>query len=90
MAVVSLPKGFATTGTGFAFELPEAVKTLATESNPSKASMPNGATLPNWLRFDPAALKFEATAVPDGAFPLQLLLTVGGQRVLVVISERSE
>jgi len=92
MAAVSLPKGMATSGTGFSFELPETVRTLAeqTPQTTTQASLPDGAPLPTWLKFDAQRLRFDATAVPDGAFPLQVVMNVGQQRVLVVISERTE
>ena len=35
-------------------------------------------------------LRFDAGAVPDGSFPLQVVLTFGGERTLVVISERAD
>ncbi|WP_158235681.1 hypothetical protein [Limnohabitans sp. G3-2] len=38
---------------------------------------------------DEQALRFEAAAVPDGAFPMQVIMQLGNQRVLVVISERT-
>lgn len=93
MAAVSLPKGTATAGAGFSFELPESVRALAQQEGPAatpQASLPTGAPLPNWLKFDPQRLRFDASAVPDGAFPLQVVMTVSGQRVVVVISERTD
>ena len=90
MAVVSLPKGTSTVGTGFSFELPDAVRNLAAENSEIQISLPNGAPLPTWLSFDAKALRFQANAVPSGAFPFELVLTLGGQRVLVAISERAD
>jgi hypothetical protein len=90
MAAVSLPKGTSTTGIGFNFELPETVRSMAQEPSSTQAQLPNGAPLPTWLKFDNQSLRFEAKAIPDGAFPLQVALNIGGQRVLVVISERTE
>lgn len=93
MAAVSLPKGTATAGAGFSFELPETVRALAQQEAspaPAQASLPTGAPLPNWLKFDPQRLRFDASAVPDGAFPLQVVMSVAGQRVVVVISERTD
>lgn len=87
---VSLPKGTSTGGAGFNFDLPESVKTAAANSTDIRVNLPNGAMLPAWLKFDAKTLRFEANAVPDGAFPLQVALTFGGQRTLVVISERPE
>jgi hypothetical protein len=93
MAAVSLPKGTATAGTGFSFELPESVRATAQQASDTvrpQATMPNGSQLPGWLKFDPERMRFDANAVPDGAFPIQVAVTVGQQRVLVVISERAE
>jgi hypothetical protein len=56
----------------------------------AQASFPDGASLPSWLKFDPERLRFDASAVPDGAFPMQVALTFGGQRTMVVISERAD
>jgi hypothetical protein len=55
-----------------------------------QGNLPDGAALPTWLKFDVKTLRFDADAVPDGAFPLQVELTFGGQRTLVVISERAD
>ncbi len=90
MAAVSLPKGTATAGVGFSFELPESVRALVQDGDTARVSLPSGAALQPWLRFDANTLRFDATAVPDGAFPLQVVVSVGGQRVLVVISERND
>jgi fibronectin-binding autotransporter adhesin len=90
MVAVSLPKGMTTVGTGFSFEMPETVKSMATQNPVLGITQSNGAPLPTWLRFDQATLRFEATAVPDSALPMQLQLNIGGQRVQVVISERTD
>jgi hypothetical protein len=91
MAAVSLPKGTAVIGAGFSFELPDTVKATVQQSNQqAQASLPDGAALPAWLKFDAQSLRFEASAVPDGAFPMQVVMTVGQQRVVVVISERAD
>jgi hypothetical protein len=91
MAAVSLPKGTAVIGAGFSFELPDTVKATVQQSNQqAQASLPDGGALPAWLKFDAQSLRFEASAVPDGAFPMQVVMTVGQQRVVVVISERAD
>ena len=80
-------------GAGFSFELPETVRALAQKEGQiaqPQALLPTGAPLPSWLKFDPERLRFDASAVPDGAFPLQVVINVVGQRVVVVISERTE
>ena len=90
MVAVSLPKGISTTGTGFSFVLPDSVREIAGEGVTVQATQVDGSELPAWLKFDRANLRFEATAVPDGAYPMQLILSIGGQRLLLVISERTD
>jgi len=60
------------------------------ESQQVQVQQSNGTALPAWLKFEPQTQRFEAAAVPDGAFPLQVILIAGGQQILVVISERTE
>ena len=93
MAAVSLPKGSSTVGVGFSFALPEAIEALAQQGSQTvdpQPSLSDGSPLPAWLRFDVSTLRFDAQAVPTGAFPMQVLVTVAGTRVMVVISERTE
>ena len=90
MVAVSLPKGASTVGTGFSFVLPDNVKAIAGEGVSVQATRDDGSSLPAWLKFDRVNLQFEATAVPDGAFPMQVALSIGGQRLLLVISERAD
>ena len=90
MAAVSLPKGSATSGTGFSFELPSNLRELVQTPDNVQATLPNGGPLPAWLKFNAQALRFEASAVPNGAFPMQVAIQLGKQRVMVVISERTE
>jgi filamentous hemagglutinin family protein len=90
MVAVSLPKGASTVGTGFSFVLPDSVRATASEGVSVEATQVDGNALPAWLKFDRANLRFEAIAVPDGAFPMQLALSMGGQRLVLVISERTE
>jgi hypothetical protein len=35
-------------------------------------------------------MRFVASAVPDGAFPLQLRITIGAKHAIVVIAERQQ
>jgi hypothetical protein len=90
MAAVSLPKGTATSGVGFSFDLPESVRSVLPENASPRATQSNGESLPSWLRFKVEDLRFEAAAVPDGAFPMEVALQIGQLRILVVISERTE
>lgn len=90
MVAVSLPKGASTVGTGFSFELPASVKGITSADTEVLITQPNGSALPSWLKFDRERMRFEASAVPDSALPMQLVVTLAGRRVMVVISERTE
>ena len=90
IAAVSLPKGTSTAGTGFSFVLPDAVSQAATaNAGAVRATTPQGSALPTWLKFDAKTMQFQASAVPDGAFPMQVTINIGTQRIMVVISERT-
>jgi len=86
LVAVSVPKGAA--GIGFGFELPSSVRDLLATGALVQASLPDGTTLPAWLRFDARALRFDASTAPAGALPIEVLLAVGDRRVRIVISER--
>jgi hypothetical protein len=90
MVAVSLPKGASTVGTGFSFEMPESIKGMVSDETEVSVTQANGSPLPSWLKFDRKNMRFEASAVPDSALPMQLAKVVNGQRVMVVISERTE
>lgn len=91
IVAISDPKGTAVSGVGFSFELPESIKTAAQEiAQPPKALQADVSPLPSWLKFDPQRLRFDSEAVPDSAFPMQIVMVVGQEHVIVVISERSQ
>ncbi len=48
-----------------------------------------GAPLPSWLRYDVDTKSFTVSAVPNGALPMQVLLTIDGQQTVVEINERA-
>ena len=87
---VSVPKGTAAAGTGFGFPLPAQIFENAPADAVPVATALNGDPLPAWLRFDPVARRFSATAVPDGGFPIQVRVTVAGKVTVIVITERDE
>lgn len=87
---VVVPKATATAGVGFSFLLPKRVTESAPPSAAIRAAMPDGRALPRWLRFSPKTQTFTASAVPDSAFPITVVVMVGGLRSTVVISERGE
>lgn len=85
---VLVPPETATAGTGFRFSLPDEVTQQLPQHSLIRASQLSGASLPSWLHFEPGKGTFEAQAVPDGAFPMQVMLQLGEQKILVMISER--
>jgi hypothetical protein len=89
MITVSVPKGTATSGTGFNFQLPAELLALA-GSDAVQITGANGEPLPAWLKFDSATNAFIASAVPDGSFPMQVLVIIGNRRTTLIISERNE
>ena len=90
VVTVMVPREMATVGAGFAFPLPAAVTESAQPSAAISVTTLSGAPLPSWLRFAVDSRTFNATSVPDGAFPMQVLVTIGGSTTTVVISERAE
>lgn len=87
---VSVPKAMATGGGGFSFLLPAQIRAEAPPNASVKVSMPDGAPLPMWLTYVAETNSFVASAVPDGAFPVQVVVTVGSRGTTVVISERTD
>jgi hypothetical protein len=90
LIAVGLPKGSATVGAGFSFDLPPAVREIITEGTRVEPTTLQGGALPDWLRYDAQSLRFFAAAVPDRAFPIELQIRVDSQSILIVISERTE
>ena len=92
MVTVTVPKDTATSGSGFSFPLPAQLAQAASASAGTVVTVTtlSGASLPAWLQFVPESNTFVASAVPDGAFPIQVVVVIGSQRTVVVISERSE
>ena len=84
---VTVAKSKSAGGAGFSFDLPDSVKSLAGPDTPIQITMSDGKPLPFWLKFDPLAMRLEASALPNNALPMQLLAEVAGQRVPMEISE---
>jgi len=87
---VLVSKDAATTGSGFTFQLPAQIADTVTATTSVVVTLLSGDPLPDWLRFVPETNSFVANAVPVGAFPLQVVVSIGGQHMTVVISESSE
>ena len=62
---------------GFRYTLSERLSDGMAGEPPVRATLPNGAPLPDWLRFIPATRSFTATAVPPGALPLDVRVAIG-------------
>jgi hypothetical protein len=86
---VSVPKEMATAGSGFNFPLPAQIAESAGNTSIQVTTI-SGQQLPDWLTFDPVSRTFTASAVPTGAFPMEVVVTIGGKRTSIVISERAE
>jgi len=87
---VSVPNRIVAAGNGFAFALPSEAFDDEPDNSVISVSLPDGAALPTWLRFVRKTRLFLASAVPDGALPVQVIVTVGKKRLVVVISVRQE
>jgi len=89
MVQVVVPKGTATSGTGFAFAVPEELqKDIGAYG--LQATRMDGTSLPAWLQWDANTMRFISSAVPDGAFPMQVSVSIGTKRAVVLITERQQ
>lgn len=87
LVTVQVPAGTATGGNGVVVALPP--ETVAGNTSQVQLTMADGRPLPTWLRYDTQSNALVLAAVPDGAFPLALVLRVGNQRTVLQISEDS-
>lgn len=87
---VSVPKKMATAGSGFSFPLPSQVTDPTGNRALIQVTTATGESLPSWLSFNQETKTFFAAAIPDGAFPMQVIVIVGSVRTIIVISERTE
>jgi len=85
---VLVPQGTATSGAGLVIALPAAVITPAQGSNQQvNVTLPNNQPLPGWIRYDAESQALVTNAVPAGAFPLAVVVTVGNQSTVIQVSE---
>jgi hypothetical protein len=87
LVTVLVPAGTATAGSGLVIALPEQVVTPAAAGGTVQVTLPNNQPLPDWIRYDAATQTLVVSAVPAGAFPLSVVVTVGGQSTVIQISE---
>ena len=75
---------------GFSFQLPKSLIDIValTKTQPS-ASLVTGEPLPAWLTFVPASNTFLARNVPNDGLPIQVIVTIGNTRTVLVVSERN-
>ena len=91
LIAVSVPKETTTAGTGFSFEVPKEISTMTQKQEVSvEVTLDTGAPLPNWLNYQNDTGKFTSSSVPDGGFPITVIMKIGSQQVAVVISESGE
>ena len=84
---VSVPEEVTSSGKPFSFVLPSSITGVATKTK-IQVRLASGRRLPTWLKYTPATSTLVATAMPGGALPLDLLVTVGSRKVILSIVER--
>ncbi|MCV2355110.1 YDG domain-containing protein [Paucibacter sp. B2R-40] len=91
IASILIPLSSAAAGEGFKFSLPqELVAAMGSSGAAASVSSLNGEALPSWLRFDADSRNFVANAVPAGALPYQVRITVGGQVTVIMMGAASD
>jgi hypothetical protein len=84
---VVVPRQVVNSGS-FSFSLPAATQqVIQASAETPRATDTSGNALPGWLRFDAANRSFVASGVPAGGLPFEVVVTVGSQRVVVVIKD---
>ena len=91
IVAVTIPQGTAVAGTGFSFGLPEEISSLVSSSGEGlQITLESGAPLPSWIEYNAEGGKFVSSSVPDGAFPIKVVMNIDGKKVAIVISESQE
>ena len=91
LVTVILPQGSASAAAGMVIALPQEVTTAAQNTNTQVvATLPNGQALPSWIRYDSAQKAIVTGADARAAFPITVVLNVGEQRTLIVLSESQQ
>ena len=87
LVAVLVPANTATAGSALVIALPEQVVKPVAAGGTVQVSLTNNQPLPDWIRYDAATQTLVVSAVPAGAFPLSVVVTVGGQSTVIQISE---
>ena len=74
----------------FSFPLPTKIVETISDQSTLQITTLQGEPLPSWLRYDVDAKIFAVSAAPDGAFPMQVLITIDQQQTVMVIYERAD
>jgi len=84
---VQVPRNMSTQGAGLIIPLPAEVKEGVGPNSDFSIRMPDNSPLPSWIRYSSEIHAIVTGAVPEGAFPMQILVFSGGKRTLIQISE---
>ena len=86
---VAIPNDMASPGSSFAFPLPSKSVTAAdANTNQVRVSLPNGNPLPAWLNYNSQTRVVTASAVPEGALPMQVMVNAAGNSTAVTIAQK--
>ena len=83
LAVVRLPEN--AVRSNFSFALPERLTEGLPAETPISVSLPDGAPLPAWLRFEPTTSTLRAGNLPEGALPLKVGVVIGDRVTIIEI-----
>ena len=82
---VEVPEGIFWSGMAFSFPLPAELASAA-GSRDVRVTLKNGRALPSWLRYVPINKAFVATGTPASALPIEVMVHIGEQRWIVMIT----
>jgi hypothetical protein len=88
LITVAVSPEAAAPGKSFSFSIEAHVSAGSSANTDVRVTQMDGKPLPDWLRYEPETKTFVATAVPPGAFPLQLKVGVAGVETMMVINEK--
>jgi len=83
-----IPAGAAISGRALMVPLPvEMVLTAPGAGAAVRVTQADGSPLPAWIRYSMEEKSLVLGAVPDGAYPFRLMVTIGDQKTLMQVSE---
>jgi hypothetical protein len=91
---VIVPSGSANTSSSLVIPLPEQIVPASNTGTGSNQTVivtkTNGDQLPDWIVYNPLTRSFDVGVAPEGAYPLQVQVSVGGQITVIQISESTK